>query len=220
MIYEVGTRLQHKNDGEVIKVEEAPTAARPWASYFVVSDPPTGNGWTILQGALEENYFVLRDTQYPAADPSVGAMIEREKAREASGTGQKECLAQPRTIYYAGSSKDIEIVRRRMAHLKETLNVCWYGGMDWTRDVEKQIPEPLFCGAAHSDFASAINADLFVIVIDDHFSFGAAAEFGARIGVGKIAHVVTKEENRHPFLFHSLVRRWHTWQAFVEVGLK
>lgn len=123
-----------------------------------------------------------------------------------------------KTFYLAASSKDLASVRRKAADLLARHHL-WYGGMDWTNYVDN-MPEPFYGAVTAMDLAAAVHADLFVLVLDTaNVSFGASAEYGARLTSGKIANVVSAEK-KHPFLFHTNTRWWPTWEAFLAGGLK
>lgn len=118
-----------------------------------------------------------------------------------------------KTFYLAASSKSLGAVQRMAFDLQEA-GFVWYGGWIWSDMME--IPAPHFLGAVHNDLASAVHADLFVLVLGPHPSFGAAAEFGARLTAGKEAHVVLNGQPDHPFLHHAKVTKWATWDDFMK----
>lgn len=128
-----------------------------------------------------------------------------------------------KTFYIASAWGNIEEVQSLAGSL-QLAGWYWHEGWDWTShtggvDFDYPPPHPEGSLAALKDIHYARDAELFVLLLGPKMkTVGAWCEFGARIGNGKIAHVITNGYEGHLFLYHPLsIRHEGTMSLFKEV---
>lgn len=121
-----------------------------------------------------------------------------------------------RTFYIASSIHNVPQTQQLADFLVEQ-GFNWSLGHDWTRYTDKDAPlgSPQGELLVAADIMAAVAADLFVLLRTNVTSHGAHAEFGARLGANKEAHVIVQDGPDHLFYYHPLVVRYTDTEAFL-----
>ncbi len=97
----------------------------------------------------------------------------------------------------------------------------WVNGWDWVSHEQwtynEHTPDAA-CAVAARDITGAVGADVFVLLLDKAHESGRGcyAEFGARVGAHREAHVILNGESAHPFWHHPCVIQHETTEAFLK----
>ena len=122
----------------------------------------------------------------------------------------------PQSFYVASRFSNKGNASRLGTILKQQFGMHWFRDHDWTRlETETPITSPFAPVFAARDLLSATNADLFVKLLTTDRSFGAFAELGARLGAGRIAHVIAEQAVLHLFHAHPMVRLYESEEQFI-----
>jgi len=112
-----------------------------------------------------------------------------------------------KTFYIASASdpENVRSVRRLAVDLDHDLQMEWF--FDWTIPVSQEADpaKTVNPAGAEKDIEAAVNADLFVFLVTATISRGAHIELGARLAVGKEAHIVLRGNEPYFFYHHPLV---------------
>ncbi len=121
-----------------------------------------------------------------------------------------------KTFYLAGSSKKREMFAGLANQLTE-YGLRWFADWNWTKLILAEVDDPTrITGNIAGDVSAAIGCDVFILYTgpDDSRSM-SWAEFGARLGQHKEAHVITNGY-QDVFWKHPCVRTHETWEDFLE----
>ena len=123
-----------------------------------------------------------------------------------------------KTFYIASSSdpENVKEVRQLASTLEREFEMKWE--FDWTISVstEENPAKTMNPAGAVEDIRAAIDADLFIFLVTERISRGAHIELGARLAVGKEAHVVLRGNEPYFFYFHPLAQLWDSPPAFLD----
>lgn len=126
-----------------------------------------------------------------------------------------ELRDRPKTFYTASRFANWPAVRAFGGKLVAGYGMTCYH--DWTlREKETPLDDPVAPLLAQREIKAASNADLFVKLLTPDFSPGAFGELGARLALGRIAHLIEGGQKKHLFHMHPLIRRYRDEAHFFE----
>jgi len=123
-----------------------------------------------------------------------------------------------RTVYLSGQRTEVERINRYMVELRG-LGFRWFAGHAWTDYTPTEYPpnHPGHADLSMRHLAAAVGADLFVQIVDPGFgSKDTFLELGARLGVGKEAHIIFNGSPSSSFHAHPLCIQHGTWESFIK----
>lgn len=127
------------------------------------------------------------------------------------------------TSFYLAGPSAIRLEMSEKAHVLTSYGMRWIGGWDWTRITDDDLTSLVSkAGCVAGDICAAVGADLFAAYAmpGQGLTLGAAAEFGARIGSSREAHVILNGSVDHVFFHHPCVIRHKDWDAFLIWAIK
>lgn len=129
---------------------------------------------------------------------------------------QKPVL-RPTSIYIATRFANRVAARTFGKELESEFGFRWFQDYNWTDLTKPTVPNsPAGGRVSQLDIRGASFADVFVKILTKTSSLGAFAELGARIGLGRVAHVIENCHTTHLFHHHPLVRRYADQDEFCE----
>lgn len=141
------------------------------------------------------------DQLAPSGPDQTWQSRKTEEPRPPSGRNPR--AGSIRSTFYVATSFTNRERARQVAGFLEHRGLRWVFGHDWTTTTVDHPDDPRAPLLAQQDLRSAIAADLFILLPVAPLTVGCHTELGARIGVGKEAHLV-RDGLTEWHLFHSL----------------
>ncbi len=119
------------------------------------------------------------------------------------------------TFYVATAFQNKEAAKK-VADYLESRGMRWTFGHDWTVDSMQDPDAPETPVLAQRDLQSAIEADLFILLLFDPLTPGCHGELGARVSHNREAHIVRGDVDKvHLFHKHPCVVEHKTVEDLV-----